>query len=212
MKHLSCLAFGLVLVLAFAPAVAAGGQRGKHTGDAAPLEYEIVYTDFPGILTIDESGATYYFPDWDWTCDAGGSYSEEHFGTYATYFVGQYMSFEIHLKNTSNRTYRNLKVISTQEYHFTEGAEYGTPLPGGSTQEWFVSELRGNEEIVLEGRAHVESSTLPGLDQTHVQVLHWVNGRQVPLNAQLKGARAEGRIFVNDQEAGIYCPPVFTLV
>lgn len=211
-QHLSSLAFGLALVLALAPTVAAGVQQGGHIGDAAPLEYEIVYMGFPGILTIDESGARYYFPEWDRTREADGSYGEEHFGTYAVYFIGDYMSFEIHLRNTSKRTYRNLKVVSTQEYHFTEGAESGTPLPGESTQEWFVRELRGNEEMVLEGRALVTDETLPGLDQTHVTVLHWVNGKQVPLNAQLKGARAEGRIFVNDPEAGIYCPPVFTLV
>lgn len=211
MRHLTTIAFGLFLVLAFSPPVAAG-TLGKHTGDAAPLEYEIVYTNFPGIMTIDESGATYYFPDWDRTIYTGGSYDEKYFGTYAVYFIGDPMSFEIHLRNRSNRTYRNLKVVAAQEYHLTEGAEYGTPLPGGSTLEWFIRELRGGEEIVLNGMGYVSSDTLPGLDQTHVQVLHWVNGNQVPLDAQLNGARAQGRIFVDDPEAGVYCPPVFTII
>ncbi|MDI6642574.1 MAG: hypothetical protein QMD95_00740 [Candidatus Hodarchaeaceae archaeon] len=194
----------------FTPTVTAGAQRGKHLGDAAPLEYEIVYTDFPGTLTIDESGATYHFSGWAWY--AGGSYDEGHFGTYAVYFIGQCMSFEIRLRNMSNRTYKNLKVIAAQEYHLADGADYGAPLPGESTQEWFVTELRGGDEIVLRGRARVAYDTRPGLDQTHLQVLHWVNGNQVPLNAQLKGARADGRIFVDNQEAGIYCPPAFGLL
>lgn len=211
MRRLTTTAFGLLLALILSPTVAAGTQ-GKHIGDAAPLEYEIVYKGFPGILTIDESGATYYFPDWDRTIYTGGSYDPEYFGTYATYFVGGTMSFEVHIRNTSSRTYRNLKVVATQEYHFTNGAEYGTPLPGGSTQEWFIGEIRGGEEIVLSGAVTVSSDTLPGLDQTHVQVLHWVNGNQVPLDAQLNGARTQGRIFVDDPEAGVYCPPVFTII
>ncbi len=212
MKYLASLTFGLMLVLMLMPTVAAGAQQGKHVGDAAPLEYEIVYTDFPGVLTIDESGATYYFPEWNMTWYAGGNYDEGYFGTYAVYFIGDYIGFEIHLRNTGNRTYKNLKVIATQEYHLADGADYGAALPGQSTQEWSVSELRGGEEVVLKGRARVALGTMPGLDQTHLQVLHWSNGNQVPLNAQLKGAHAEGRIFVNDQEAGIYCPPAFSVV
>lgn len=210
MKYILALAFGLALVSMLAPTIAAGAQQGKHIGDAAQLEYDIVYTDFPGTLTIDRSGATYYFPRWTWY--ASGSYDEKYFGTYAVYFIGQYINFEVHLRNTGNRTYKNLKVVATQEYHLAAGADYGAPMPGESAQEWVVSELRGGGEVVLKGRAYAAPGTIPGLDQTHLQVLHWVNGNQVPLDVQLKGARAQGRIFVDNQEAGVYCPPAFSLI
>lgn len=212
MKRALTIGLGLALLLVSASPAFAAEQRGKHLGDAARLEYDIVYTDFPGTLTIDERGATYYFPMWNWTWYTGGSYDEEHFGTYAVYFIGQYVNFEIHLRNAGNRTYKNLKVVATQEYHLASGASYGELLPGESTQEWFVSELRGGEEIVLKGRTFTAPGTRPGLDQTHLQVLHWVNGKRVPLDVQLKDKPTQGRLFVDDQEAGVYCPPAFGLL
>ena len=151
----------LSLAFSLAPAVSAAG---KHIGDAAPIQVKIVYQNAPGILTIDERGATYYFPAWNWTVSEGGVYDESYYGTYPVYFIGQAMTFEVHIKNTSSRTYRNLKVVATQEYHLATGASYGELMPGDSVQEWFVEKLGPNEELVLTGVHYAPYNTLPGLD------------------------------------------------
>lgn len=196
------------LVLSLTPAVSAAG---KHIGDAAPIQVEIVYKDAPGILTIDERGATYYFPAWNWTFREGGVYDESYYGTYPVYFIGQTMTFEMHIKNTSNRTYRNLKVVATQEYHLAAGASYGEPMPGDSSEEWFIEKLGPHEELVLTGYHYAPYNTLPGLDQTHVEIYHWSNGKIIPIDIQVRSAKAPGRLFWNDPEAGVYCPPAFTV-
>jgi hypothetical protein len=197
------------LVIALAPAVSTGG---KHIGDAAPIQVEVVYLHAPGVLTIDEGGATYYFPAWNWVYHAGRVYDESYYGVYPVYFIGQTMVYEIHIKNTSNRTYRNLKVVATQEYHLANGADYGEPLPGDGTQEWFIEKLAPHEEIVLTGEHYASYETLPGLNQTHVQIYHWFKGKAIPVEIQMGNANSPGRLFWDDPEAGLYCPPAFMIL
>jgi hypothetical protein len=183
------------------------GTRGKHIGDARPLEIEIVYLNPPGTLTIDETGETYYFPVWDFTWHVDREYEEQYYGTYAIYFIGQTLEFEIRIRNTYNRTYRNLKVVAIQEYHLAPGTEYGERMPGDSVDEWFIERLGPGEEVVLRGEHYAGPSTVPGLNQTHVQVFHWSND-------QGRGGDGEGpgRLFWDDPEAGVYCPPSFVIV
>jgi hypothetical protein len=205
MKALAVIVIASVVALSAAPPVSAG----LHLGDQKPIEVEVVYLSPPGILTIDEEGATYYFPEWNLTIHEDREYDERYYGTYPVYFIGQTMHFEIRVRNRSARTYRNLLVEATQEYHLASGATYGEPLPGESTQKWFVERLGPNEEVVLKGAYYASPATLPGLDQTHVSIYHWSNGERVPLKAQALGASAPGRLFWDDPEAGVYCPPSF---
>lgn len=198
------LVWVVIILLALIPLGAA--QQGKHIGDASFLEYEIIYKNFPGILTIDENGATYYFPRWDFTWYAGGNYDERYYGVYPVYFIGQWIEYEIHLKNTGHRTYKNLKIIATQEYYLAYGAEEDEVLPGDPTQEWELDGLRSGEEAVLEGRYLAVPGVRPGLDQTHLQVLHWSKGNLEPVSIK-------GKVFIDDEEAGLYCPPEgFTVI
>ncbi|MEM2192215.1 MAG: hypothetical protein QXG38_01205 [Candidatus Hadarchaeales archaeon] len=198
----------VVLLLMLAPVAGAGG---KHIGDAAPLEITVEYLDAPGVLTIDERGATYYFPAWNWTYHAGGEYAPQYFGVYPVYFISRPVSYEVHIKNNSNRTYRNRKVVAIQEYHLADGARDGEVMPGDSTDEWLVEKIGPGEEIVLRGVAIPGWGTLPGLDQTHVEVFHWMNGTKVPVEVQMKSSRSPGKLFKDDPEAGLYCPPAFVL-
>lgn len=207
MKEGAVLAVLLLLL-----ALPAAGGAGKHIGEARPLEIEVVYLDAPGILTIDERGATYYFPRWNYTYLAGGSYDPQSFGVYPVYFIGQPIKFEVHIKNLSNRTYRNLKVVATQEYHLAEGAEDGQLMPGDSVEEWLVEKIGPEEKIVLRGVAVPGWGTLPGLNQTHVQIFHWLNQARAPLEAVVRGGSAPGRLFKDEPEAGLYCPPAFVLL
>ena len=174
------------------------------------LEYEIVYKDYEGILTINETGSHYYFPGWGYTVNS--SYDEEFYGEYSVYLIGQTMHYEVHIRNTGHRTYKNLRVVAMQEYHETmTDVDYtgpfsitqGDPLPGDSTQEWVVGELRAGEEIVLDGSYLSPRGIHPGLDQTHLQIWHYKS-----CNATSdEGINAPGRLIIDDSTAGVYCPP-----
>lgn len=199
----------VVVAMLLAPPASAkefkGEQQGKHIGDANSLEYEIVYTEDVGTLVIDENGKTYYF-NWGRIQHVSGSPDEKYYGTYAVYFIGQYMHYEVHLKNTGQRTYKNLRVIGTQEYH--EDTEKGVDMPGSPTQEWYVEHLGPGDEVVLSGKYYAPYGTASGLDQTHLQISHWNNGGHVPIHASMKqSAHTLGRTFIDDPEAGVYCPP-----
>jgi hypothetical protein len=177
------------------------------------LEYEIVYVSPSGTLTINENGATYYFPSWNMTISEGGVYDVKYYGTYPVYFIADLMKFEVHLKNTTNRTYRNLKVVATQEYYLAEGATEGEKMPEEWPQynvgAWTVDELKPGQEVVLQGQHFAGIDTRPGLDQTHLQVFQESNGKRAGLHLQ---KRAHPKLLVDDPTAGLYCPPAFVVV
>jgi hypothetical protein len=202
------LVTAVLLILALGPVA---GARGKHVGDAKPIEVEVIYLDPPGTLTIDETGMVYHFPAWNLTYQVSREYDEEFYGIYPVYFIGQTLEFEVRIRNTSNRTYRNLKVVAIQEYHLAPGTEYGEAMPGDSVEEWYVEELGPGGEVVLLGRHHAVLGTVPGLNQTHVQIFHWSNGNQISLG-EWRGGGAPGRLFWDDPEAGVYCPPAFAVI
>jgi len=201
-----------IIALAFLALTPAMAAAGNHVGDAAPLQYEIVYLNPSGTLTINETGATYYFPRWNWTVNEGGVYDVKYFGTYPVYFIADLMKFEVRLKNTTNRTYKNLRVVVTQEYYLAEGATEGEKMPEEWPQynigAWTVSELRPGQEVVLQGQHFAGIDTRPGLDQTHLQVYHWSNGQQQEVQLARK---TPGRLIVDDPTAGLYCPPAFVV-
>lgn len=186
---------------------------GKHIGEVAQLEYEIVYKDDYGKLVIDESGETYYF-NWGWTWHIPGDFPEELYGTYPVYFIGREIVYEIHLRNVGQRTFKNLMVVAAQEYLYVDSGDVskGDPLPGESSQQWFVDELRAGDEVVLVGKYNAPRGTYPGLDRTHLKVMHWSNGNAAPLDVRMRQMNSKGRSFVDDGDAGVYCPPSISLL
>lgn len=147
------------------------------------------------------------------TISEGGVYDVKYYGTYPVYFIADLMKFEVHLKNTTNRTYRNLKVVATQEYYLAEGATEGEKMPEEWPQynvgAWTVDELKPGQEVVLQGQHFAGIDTRPGLDQTHLQVFQESNGKRAGLHLQ---KRAHPKLLVDDPTAGLYCPPAFVVV
>lgn len=153
---------------------------GEHAGELKFLDIDIIFKD-P------------YF------------YTEEG---YAGYYIGLPMNYEIKIKNTGNRAYKHLDVVSIQEYYETgtcdrwwypypREAEYakGSPLPGDSMQYWRNVEIGKNETITLKGEYTAPYSTCAGLDQIHLIIQHTNNG-----------ALHAATMYYNP-EAAVYCPP-----
>lgn len=181
-----------------------GEQQGQHIGELESIDYEIGYTNAIGFLTIDEDGCHYY--SWNWSWSTPCNYDVKYYGTYAVYFSGSTITYQVTLRNVGKRTFRNLMVTARQEYHedLEEwnyagwfSVEQGDPLPGDSTDKWHVEELRPGEEIVLEGSYFAPTNTHPGLDQTHLQVQHWFSQNGL-------GSMSDGRIILDDSTAGVY--------
>ncbi len=161
--------------------------------DAGGLSYEIVYLNPVGDLVVDETGGTYYF-NWGRVSYVGGTYDEADYGTYPVFFIGDTMLYEIHLKNTGNRTYGLITVVCTQEYY--DVGLKGVPMPGDPTKEWVVKGLKPGEEVVLRGQHYAAPGTQPGLDQMHLKI--YPGKRQYD----------DSRILIDDNpEASVYCPP-----
>jgi hypothetical protein len=188
---------------------------GNHYGEQRFIEYEIIYKDYPGILTINAQGSHYYFPRWNLQFTVSTDYDEEYYGEYPVYFIGQTMYYEIHIKNTGMRTYKNLRIVAMQEYHETKsGYDYtgyyeitdGKLMPGDSTQEWFVEEIERGQTIVLVGCYTPPWGVHPGLDQTHLQIWHHYNDDNLDFNSD-SGTDAPGRLIIDDPHAGVFCPP-----
>ncbi|MBI4361762.1 MAG: hypothetical protein HY558_01160 [Euryarchaeota archaeon] len=180
---------------------------GKHIGDKEPLEYEIVYTQAKGVLTIDPTGCTYYFPQWNWYWRPPCDYGPEFYRNYMVYFINSWVNYEVRLKNTGKRTYKHLQVAAIQEYNEDE-CYYGTcvkkgdSMPGDPRRVWNVDTLGPGQEVVLQGSYYAPRGTLPGLDQTHLVVWHGKSDQ-----GETNGLDAPGRVLINDPEAGVYCPP-----
>ena len=147
-------------------------QQGKHYGEQPSIEYWIVYKD-----------VALFLPD----------------GT-PGYFLNSWMGFEVHVKNVGKRTYNNLEVVAKQEYLNTTSYS-GDLQPGAdATQKWLIPELRPGQEIILQGSHFITIDSQPGLDQTHLTILHAARE-----NSNWK--ENNGRVFIDNPQAGIYCPP-----
>ncbi len=205
--------WGFLLAFVVASAATALAEKdglrisgGKHIGDKAPLEYEIVYTNAAGALTIGPSGCAYYFPRWNWYWSPPCDYGPKYYREYMVYFINEWMTYEVRVKNTGQRTYKHLEVSATQEYYEDicwggSCAKKGDALPGSPAQTWTIDTLGPGEEVVLKGAYFAPWGTLPGLDETHLVVKH---GKGADGG---KGMDAPGRVLIDDPEAGVYCPP-----
>jgi hypothetical protein len=198
-------------------------KTGNHYGEKQFIEYEIVYKDYPGTLIINGTGSHYYFPRWNIRFTLTSNYDDEYYGEYPVYFIGQTMHYEVHIKNTGNRVFKNLRVVAMQEYRETKsGYDYtgyfeitqGDSMPGENTQEWVVAEISAGEEIVLEGSYTAPRGTHPGLDQTHLQIWHYKHCDPGDPEGEddAVGIGASGRLIIDDQMAGVFCPPAVSSI
>ena len=172
-------AFALISLLAgFAFA------QGNHNGEADCLSYEITYTG-PQVL-VD-------YPQ---------------FGYYAVpgYYLGSTMTYKVEVTNTCKRTFKNLRVVGVQRYFesgllpyqaWTESAPYWN----GDSQTFFIDRLDGGETETFYG-SYAILGGVAGLDQTQLLIMHWAGGNPESVDW------SEGRIIVDDGQAGIWCPPV----
>ncbi|MEM3086375.1 MAG: hypothetical protein QXT68_04460 [Halobacteria archaeon] len=227
---LAILLLTTVLAATAGVALADGDDRkagkvhsGKRLAKAEPLEYEIVYTQSRGILTIGPGGCTYFFPAWNWYWSPPCSYGPSYYRDYMVYFINDWMHYEVHLKNNGKKTLKNLVVSATQEYHedvcYWTGVcvKKGDDMPGAPTRTWTLAELKPGEVAVLTGSYYAPSDTLPGLDQTHLTITSQKNGKALGHDRDGNGdddhrnGRGNGHnrqiVLVDDPEAGVYCPP-----
>lgn len=175
-----------------------GEKAGKHSGEEPPFEYWVEYLEPLGVTTADEDGIT-FAPFNSSPSFLADDIPEKYFGDYPLYFSGGTMHFRVHIKNLDKRTYRNLLVLAQQEFFNKEGGD-GESFGQPALNQWFVAELNPGEEIVLEGSVWITGVLGSGLDQTHLQILHW------PQNSPQTSINGGGQIILDDAQAGIWCP------
>ncbi|OGZ06783.1 MAG: hypothetical protein A3C93_02335 [Candidatus Lloydbacteria bacterium RIFCSPHIGHO2_02_FULL_54_17] len=169
-----------------------------HKGEKPSIAYHIEYLSPLGVTTAGPTGITYapygYYPTFEPTV-----LPARYFRTYPLYFGGESFAFVVHLENTGKRTYRNLLVITAQEFLNTEGGA-GVPFPGEAAHNWSVPKLGPGESIALSGAMTLPAFGSSGIDQTHLQILHWENDE-----TELEDV-GKGRVLLDDPQAGLWCP------
>lgn len=175
-------------------------QQGNHIGDSKPLSWKIEYLDEWGRTVVNGSGGTFYHDrccGGYMTTDPTWIYPQQYWGTYPMYYIGTTLRYRITLCNDTNRTYKNLRVVSIQEY-FNPTGKVGERIGDDAAKDWYVAELRGGACVTLEGIFAIPDDGHGGLDQTHLQVQHWDKG---------KGKTGKGAVIIDDTKAAIWCPP-----
>lgn len=169
-----------------------------HKGEKPAIAYHVEYHDPLGVTTAGPTGILFapfgYYPTF-----APTILPERYFRTYPLYFAGGPFSFTLHLENVGKRTYRNLMVITAQEYLNTDGGA-GVPFPGGAAHNWFVRKLGPGEHLALSGSLTLPTFGSSGIDQTHLQILHWED------DTAESDEVGKGRILLDDPQAGLWCP------
>lgn len=182
-----------------------GHLQGNHNGDAKNLSYNIVYIDPSGYTVLDKNGVHYYD---DLSGEAYAHeekfYPERYYGVYPLYYMDDYMNFEIHLMNIGNRTYKNLRVIAIQEY-LNEDGQAGERMGPDCAYDWYIPTLKAGQAVVLKCKFYIPYDvTRAGMDQTHIQVQHWMNASENPGDNDECG---NGRVIIDDAQAAMWCPP-----
>lgn len=173
-------------------------KTGNHYGEAGNLEYSIEYLEPKGVTTANNYGLTFKPFGFDLSF-LPQILPAKYFGDYPLYFTGDTLNFKVHLKNTGKRTFRNLKVFAFQEFFNASGGK-GNPIGGENQSDWFLAKLGSGEEVVLDGVFEIPLVGESGLDQTHLQILHWPGDDS--------DSDSNGRVIVDDRQAGIWCPTI----
>lgn len=168
---------------------------GAHGGEADRLEIRVQFLNPSGQTTTDGSGITYGVPQWGWRYFEPKVYPVPYWGTFPLYFVGQTMSFNVILANTTRQGNKRFKVRVQALNHVleTDGAE---GLEIAPPQEWVVDSLAPGESRTLRGSIYIAPNpNLPsGLDLTRVRVFH------------VNSATNENAGLIREDVA-VWCPP-----
>jgi len=171
-----------------------------HKGEVPLLDYWIEYRGAEGVTTAYEDGILYEgFNGFVTLQDT--ILPERYFGSYPLYYTGSTMHYTLHIINTGARTYRNLRVVTMQEFLNVEG-DAGNTFPKPFMEEWFVETIRPGVELVFEGSMAIPNIDESGLDQTHLQIFHWDQGKGKDHTVGM------GRLLIDDPQAGIWCPQI----
>ena len=197
MRKILILYLAIFIVSQASFALAEGVKIGNHYGEVENLQYSVKYLEPKGVTTVDDYGITFkpFFFVWSFLPEI---LPAKYFGDWPLYFTGETMNFKVHLKNTGKRTFRNIKIIAIQEFLNHDGGK-GENIGSNNVQDWFLSRLGSGEEIILDGIFEIPLVGESGLDQTHLQILHYPDSASI----NDKGA---GRVIIDDFQAGIWCP------
>jgi len=155
-----------------------------HDGEQKCLSYSITYVDPPAHEDYPEFG---------------------YYGVPA-YYLGESMHYSVEVTNTCKRTFKSLRVVGVQRY-FNDGLlpyqdwTEAAPYWNGASQTFFINTLKPGESEVFSGSYNILGG-VAGLDQTQLLIMHWEAGNPDSVDW------SKGRIIVNNEQAGIWCPPV----
>ncbi len=148
---------------------------GLHTGEASKIHAEVVFLDPAGQTTTDAKGITY--TSGGWSSFEPKIYPAAYRGTYALYFTGTTLRFDVALANTEINGNKSFKVLvlavnRVLETNGSPGMEISPP------QEWTVESLKPGESKTLHGSVYIpyDPDIPSGLDTTKIRILHLNDG------------------------------------
>ncbi|MFA6036277.1 MAG: hypothetical protein WC759_04955 [Candidatus Micrarchaeia archaeon] len=174
------IGFAVVLLSLIAGFAFAGG----HNGEEKCLSYTVSYVNPDLYVDYSELGYT-NVPGW---------------------YIGHTMHYKVEVTNTCQRTFQHLRVVGAQRYYESSLLPYqswteSAPYWNGDSQTFFISRLDGGETETFYGSYAILGGAA-GLDQTQLLIMHWEAGNPESVDW------SEGRIITNNEQAGIWCPPV----
>ncbi len=163
---------------------AAFAAEGNHFGEQECLNYSISYLN-PALFVNYPQYGHYNVPG---------------------YYIGMPMNYLITISNKCERSLYNLRAVGVQtEFNGTmlpdQAWSEGAPHWNGDSQTFFIPRLKGGQSVSFYAK-YFSLNGRPGLDKTRLLVLHWA-----AKNPETSGGASAGRIIIDDENAGIWCPP-----
>jgi len=120
---------------------------------------------------------------------------------HSVYYIGETMAYEIHIVNVGCSKYDCLSFSAQHQYYENESyagasASKGDALPGASTCNWDSISIPGHSMVVLKGSYACPGGTIPGIDQTAIQVM----------SCPTKCGKAASMLYYNPEQ-GVFDPP-----
>lgn len=190
------------------------------------LEFDIAYLNAWGHTVADAQGLRFYHDalSQQWgiqpplmSFDAT-LLPSRYWGSYPLYYGGQTMYYTVKITNTGHRKFKNITVVSIQEYLSPTG-QVNARIGPDAVRDWFIPKLDRNESKTLFGSIDIPNLGQSGLDQTHIQVFR--SGRHNDEERQDESERYDAshhshghespllrdRLIYENIQAGVWCPP-----
>jgi hypothetical protein len=153
------------------------------------LRFRINYLKPEGYYTIRRNEVQLTEGSRTWRVPSHVTLAADYLRTYAVYYEGDLVDYEIELENLTGRDLKNLVVFSKQE-GFNRRGGVGKPLDSGRL--YSLKSLAAGGRAVLMGRARIAGNAAAGsgLEQTHLAM-----------------DAADGTRLIDDPQAGIVDPP-----